>query len=48
MIKLTLKYSLISATILLMAFAPVDTPTEIVKKAYYNVRSEAYSMNMTK
>jgi len=24
-----------------------DTPTEIVKKAYYNVRSEAYSLNMS-
>ena len=30
-----------------MAFKPADSPTEIVRKAYYNVRSEAYSTNMS-
>ena len=47
MIKSILKYGFLSVAIFLMAFAPADTPTEIVKKAYYNVRSSAYSMNMT-
>jgi outer membrane lipoprotein-sorting protein len=47
MTKWILKLSLVSAITLLMAFAPADTPKETVKKAYYNVRSEAYSMNMT-
>ena len=31
----------------LMAFTPTQTPTEIVEQAYYNVRSNAYSLNMT-
>jgi outer membrane lipoprotein-sorting protein len=47
MTKWILKLSLASAITLLMAFAQAETPTETVKKAYYNVRSEAYSMNMT-
>jgi outer membrane lipoprotein-sorting protein len=47
MISRILKTCTLLAALALMAFVPADTPTEIVKKAYYNIRSEAYSMNMT-
>lgn len=45
--KLIIRSCLIISVALLMAFAVTDSPKELVKKAYYNVRSDAYSMNMT-
>lgn len=38
---------LILLALMAVSFQSTESPAEIVKKAYYNVRSEAYSMNMT-